>query len=274
MPSYYRYAPQQIRDLPLNLQRSQMYPGNPATIDQAIMDSLEGRKPIALMPQKMLFTRYKNGPAAMEAGASAVSSAAAADIYALKVEGLTAPIEANKGIYTPQMASDVFVALPQPMDNWWANPNPVARNLMDKPVVQASELNAFAAINQGPGSPGWTYIDTLDAQPLVEDPMPFDSTPLGHVRTRGAKMKRAVKGLGKAGMGFGALSGHDGSYSPVAMSLYGLASLAGTGIGAYHGYKRNNSVGWAIGWALLGGIFPIIVIPVAYAQGIGKRKGR
>ncbi len=53
---------------------------------------------------------------------------------------------------------------------------------------------------------------------------------------------------------------------------YSIASLAGTAIGAYHGYKRNDSVGWAIGWALLGGLFPIVVIPVAYAQGIGERK--
>jgi hypothetical protein len=53
---------------------------------------------------------------------------------------------------------------------------------------------------------------------------------------------------------------------------YGLASIAGTAVGAYHGYKRNDSVGWAIGWALLGGLFPVVVIPVAYAQGIGERK--
>ena len=56
--------------------------------------------------------------------------------------------------------------------------------------------------------------------------------------------------------------------------LWSAASIAGTAVGAYHGYKRNNSIGWAIGWALLGGIFPIIVIPLAYAQGMGKRKGR
>lgn len=55
--------------------------------------------------------------------------------------------------------------------------------------------------------------------------------------------------------------------SPVWTAL----SLAGTAVGAYHGYKRNDSVGWAIGWALLGGLFPIIVIPVAFAQGIDKR---
>lgn len=54
--------------------------------------------------------------------------------------------------------------------------------------------------------------------------------------------------------------------------VYGLAGIAGTAIGAYHGYKRNDSIGWAIGWALLGGIFPIIVIPVAFAQGLGEEK--
>ena len=48
-------------------------------------------------------------------------------------------------------------------------------------------------------------------------------------------------------------------------------SIAGTALGAYHGYKRNNSIGWAIGWGLLGGAFPFIVIPVAYAQGIGDK---
>jgi hypothetical protein len=53
------------------------------------------------------------------------------------------------------------------------------------------------------------------------------------------------------------------------------ASIGGTAIGAYHGYKRNNgSIGWAIGWALLGGIFPIITVPIAFAQGIGDPKGR
>jgi len=53
---------------------------------------------------------------------------------------------------------------------------------------------------------------------------------------------------------------------------YAISGMAGSAVGAYHGYKRNNSIGWAIGWAVLGGLFPVIVIPVAFAQGIGKRK--
>jgi hypothetical protein len=62
--------------------------------------------------------------------------------------------------------------------------------------------------------------------------------------------------------------------SPVARVLaspiYRLVSLASTAGLAFHGYRRNESVGWAIGWALLGGIAPIIAWPVALAQGFGK----
>ena len=48
-------------------------------------------------------------------------------------------------------------------------------------------------------------------------------------------------------------------------------SVAGTTMGAYHGYKRNDSVGWGIGWALLGGAFPVIAIPIMLAQGFGEK---
>ncbi len=51
-----------------------------------------------------------------------------------------------------------------------------------------------------------------------------------------------------------------------------LAGIASAGASAYHGYKRNNSVGWAIVWGLLGGIAPVITPAVAFAQGFGERK--
>lgn len=56
------------------------------------------------------------------------------------------------------------------------------------------------------------------------------------------------------------------------MSFWGFVGLIGATTGAYHGFKRNDSVGWAIVWALLGSIVPVVTIPVSLAQGFGKRK--
>jgi hypothetical protein len=41
---------------------------------------------------------------------------------------------------------------------------------------------------------------------------------------------------------------------------------------AYHGYKRNDSVGWALVWGLFGSMVWPITVPVAVAQGFGKKK--
>lgn len=49
-------------------------------------------------------------------------------------------------------------------------------------------------------------------------------------------------------------------------------ALAGTMAGAYHGYKRNGSIGMAIVWALAGGIFWPVAIPIMFVQGFGKKK--
>lgn len=52
---------------------------------------------------------------------------------------------------------------------------------------------------------------------------------------------------------------------------YMLLSLVGSGAGAYHGYKRTQSVGWAIGWGMFGSLIPFVAIPVALYQGFGKK---
>ena len=40
---------------------------------------------------------------------------------------------------------------------------------------------------------------------------------------------------------------------------------------AYHGYKRNHgSIGWGIGWGILGGIGFPFTPGIAAAQGLGK----
>lgn len=47
-------------------------------------------------------------------------------------------------------------------------------------------------------------------------------------------------------------------------------AAAGVGLGAYHGYRRNNSLGWGLVWGLAGGIAPVITTAVALAQGFGQ----
>jgi hypothetical protein len=76
-------------------------------------------------------------------------------------------------------------------------------------------------------------------------------------------------GVACAKVGGGASVGNEG-YSSTTSDLWALASVVGTGLGAFHGYARNQSIGWAIAWGFLGGIAPIITIPVAFAQGFGK----
>ena len=56
--------------------------------------------------------------------------------------------------------------------------------------------------------------------------------------------------------------------------LYTALALATTMASVYHGYKRNDSIGWALGWGLFGSALPVVAIPVMLAQGFGDRKGK
>lgn len=57
-------------------------------------------------------------------------------------------------------------------------------------------------------------------------------------------------------------------------SVLYLASLAASGALAYHGYKRNNSVGWALVWGLAGGIVWPVSLAIAFSQGFAKSRLR
>jgi hypothetical protein len=63
---------------------------------------------------------------------------------------------------------------------------------------------------------------------------------------------------------------HVGGITDDAISTVYLAAI---GAGAYHGYKRSKSVGWAAVWALAAAVSPIVTGGVALAQGFGKPKG-
>ena len=61
----------------------------------------------------------------------------------------------------------------------------------------------------------------------------------------------------------------DGSYTAFGVVW---ASLQAASVFAclVHGYRRNNgSVGWALGWAFMAGLFPVVMPAFAVAQGYG-----
>lgn len=40
----------------------------------------------------------------------------------------------------------------------------------------------------------------------------------------------------------------------------------------YHGYKRTESILWALFYGAMGRLVPVVAVPVAVAQGFGERK--
>lgn len=82
-------------------------------------------------------------------------------------------------------------------------------------------------------------------------------------------------GLGALGQAVDSLSTPDKTsvmWQPsAARSAWALLSTASGAICAFHGYRRNRgSIGWTIGWFLLGNAFPVLVPAIALAQGFGK----
>lgn len=82
----------------------------------------------------------------------------------------------------------------------------------------------------------------------------------------------ALKGLsGLSGKSLGAqlaeLSGTDD-----ARTFWGVAAMVSSAACAYHGYKRNDSIGWALVWSFTGFWFVPFTPIIAVAQGFGQRK--
>ncbi|RLB43813.1 MAG: hypothetical protein DRH30_02635 [Deltaproteobacteria bacterium] len=92
----------------------------------------------------------------------------------------------------------------------------------------------------------------------------FGSKPPSNLRFMSPMM-----GLGVMDAGAGRLSFWEGA-STGQKILYtaGLASVPALG---YHGFKRNDSVGWALVWGVFGSMVWPITVPVALAQGFGKK---
>jgi hypothetical protein len=61
-----------------------------------------------------------------------------------------------------------------------------------------------------------------------------------------------------------------GIVSEVVSTAYMLGATVSGPACAYHGYKRNKSVAWALWWGFAGSVFFPIAPVIAAAQGFGK----
>lgn len=75
-------------------------------------------------------------------------------------------------------------------------------------------------------------------------------------------------GVGQASLTIGPAPGTE--RRSAAWTVLGIASLVATPVLAYHGYKRNNSIPWAIVWGIFGAAIWPVMVPVAFAQGFAR----
>jgi hypothetical protein len=68
----------------------------------------------------------------------------------------------------------------------------------------------------------------------------------------------------------GSIKSPAGKKSMMVWGVLGTISMAAS---AYHGYKRNDSIGWALWWGFMGSLFPVITPVIGVAQGFAKPKG-
>jgi hypothetical protein len=96
----------------------------------------------------------------------------------------------------------------------------------------------------------------------------YNGSGLGLGRLGAASDKVPTHPMGSLGS-VGMLTPTSWNPTPLQSALY-LAALASMGVLGYHGYKRNDSVGWAVVWGLFGSMVWPITVPVAFAQGYAK----
>jgi hypothetical protein len=110
---------------------------------------------------------------------------------------------------------------------------------------------------------------------------------------KGTKMLKGLVGLGALGLGANGTAAEIAAESALNEGLgpdesaavtadvmskvlvwQMIIGVVGATAGAYHGYRRNKSAGWALAWGVFGYFLPVIALPVAFVQGFGKRRGR
>ena len=107
------------------------------------------------------------------------------------------------------------------------------------------------------------YVDNLGE--LISHPASQGQVDINGL---GEMMYNPAQGLGEMmynpAQGLGGLAG---DFQSNAMFLIRLVS---GGASFWHGLKRNDSLGWALGWGFLGSLFPVITPAYGYYQGYAK----
>jgi hypothetical protein len=66
--------------------------------------------------------------------------------------------------------------------------------------------------------------------------------------------------------------GDEADFNAAAREIGYTIAMLSAAAGVYHGYRRDQSVGWALAWGVFGALLPIVAMPLAFAQGFGERK--
>jgi hypothetical protein len=141
-----------------------------------------------------------------------------------------------------------------------------------------------------PQGPPGNVFQTHDA-PMFHDPHAphgsLSATPIEWGRPRGASRHTVPPGITPATLrGRHVLPAARVGFNPqpeppparamgevnVGAATWAALSTASMAASAFHGYKRNQSVGWALVWGAFGALFPVITPVIAVAQGYGDRK--
>lgn len=135
------------------------------------------------------------------------------------------------------------------------------------PMLLGDAAATPTAVDQDVGS----FLLHVGAQPSAVDIVPFLRGYIAGAARDAAARSLIAHGVSETQV-TGALRFLDLTKSSTMSTIYGIAALVSMAGSAFHGYRRNNSVGWAIWWGIWGGVFPVVVPAIAFAQGFGKRK--
>lgn len=143
-------VPVALKRLPFNLRRSHLYPRDPALVREAVEADLTGQPPpVAYLPQRMAFSRWKTPPYQVAYGSNVAGLLQALRDNLANLRGLQAYATQRIPGMSPHQAVAALGAdrLPQPSDNLEPNlfTTPLAREAVPlNHLVSADELNEFA----------------------------------------------------------------------------------------------------------------------------------